>query len=71
LYASPYIIRAIKPRGMRWVEHVACMGEVRITHNTLAGNPEGKRPLGRPKHRWRDDIRMDFREVRWQGVDWM
>jgi hypothetical protein len=52
LYSSPNIIRQIKVRRMRWVEHVACMGEGRKLYKVLVGNPEGKRPLGRPRRRW-------------------
>jgi hypothetical protein len=52
LYSSPNIIRQIKSRRMRWVGHVACMGEERNVYKVLVGNPEGKRPLGRPRCRW-------------------
>jgi hypothetical protein len=52
LYSSPNIIRQIKARRMRWVGHVACMGEERKAYRVLAGKPEGKRPLERPRHRW-------------------
>jgi hypothetical protein len=52
LYSSPNIIRQIKARRMRWVGHVACMGEERKAYRVLAGKPEGKRPLGKPRHRW-------------------
>jgi hypothetical protein len=58
LYSSPSIIRMIKSRRMRWSGHVARMGEKR---NALVGNPEGKRPLGRPRRRWVDNIKMDLR----------
>jgi hypothetical protein len=47
------------------------MGEMRNAYNTLVGKPEGKKPLGRPRRRWEDNIRMDLREVGWEGVDWM
>jgi len=57
LYTSPNIIRLIKSRSMRWAEHVAGMGERR---GILVGKPEGKRPLGRPRHRWEDNIKMDL-----------
>jgi hypothetical protein len=63
LYSSPNIIRQIKSRRMRWVGHVACMGEERNVHNVLMGKPEGKRPLGRPRRKWEDGIRMDLRET--------
>jgi hypothetical protein len=71
LYSSPSIIRIIKPRRMRWAGHVVCMGEKRNAYRLLVGNPEGKRPLGRPRRRWVDNIRMDFGEVGWGDVDWI
>jgi hypothetical protein len=58
LYSSPDIIRQIKSRRMRWEEHVACMGEGRNVYRVLVGKPEGKRPLGRPRRRWEDGIKM-------------
>jgi hypothetical protein len=69
LCASPNVIRVIKSRRVRWAEHVACVEEIRNSYNILVGKPEGKRPLGRPRCRW-EDIRMDFREVGWEGVVW-
>jgi hypothetical protein len=71
LYSSPDIIRQIKSRRMRWAGHVASMGEERNVYRVLMGKPEGKRPLGRPRHRWEDGIRMDFREVGCGSVDWI
>jgi len=65
LYASPIVIRVIKLRRMGWVGHVAHMEEVRNAYSILVGEPEGKRPLGRPRHRWEDNIRMDFKEIGW------
>jgi hypothetical protein len=62
LYSSPNIIRQIKSRRMRCAGHVACMGE-RNVYSVLMGKPEGKRPLGRPRSRWEDGIRMDLREI--------
>jgi hypothetical protein len=62
LYFSPSIIRMIKSRRMRWAGHVARMGETRNAYRILVGKPEGKRPLGRPRHRWVDNIKMDHRE---------
>jgi hypothetical protein len=58
LYSSPNIIKQIKSRRMRWAGHVKRMGEERNVYRVLIGKPEGKRPLGRPKHRWEDGIRM-------------
>jgi hypothetical protein len=70
LYSSPSIIRIIKARRMRWVGHVARMGEKRNAYRLLVGKPEGKTPLGRPRRRWLD-IRMDLVEVGWGDVDWI
>jgi hypothetical protein len=61
LYSSPGIVRMIKARRMRWEGHVARMGEVRCAYNILVGRPEGRRPLGRPRRRWEDNIKMDLR----------
>jgi hypothetical protein len=69
LYSSPNIIRIIKSRRMRWAGHVARMGAKRNAYMNLAGRPEGKRPLGRPKHTWEDNIKMDLREKEWGGMD--
>jgi hypothetical protein len=63
LYYSPCIIRIIKSRRMRWVGHVARMGEKRNAYRLLVGKTERKRPLGRPRRRWLDNIRMDLGEV--------
>ena len=60
LYSSPNIFWVIKSRRMRWVGHVACMGERIGVYKVLEGKPEGKRPLGRPRHRWEDNIHMDL-----------
>jgi hypothetical protein len=60
LYSSPNIIRIIKSRRMRWAGHVARMGEKRNVYSLLVGKPEGKRPLGRPRRRWVDNIKMDL-----------
>jgi hypothetical protein len=61
----------IKSRRMRLAGHGARMGEKRNAYRILVGKTEGKRPLGRPKRRWVDDIKMDFREIGWCGVDWI
>ena len=71
LYASPNIVRVIKSRRMRWAGHVARMGEERGVYRVLVGKPEGRRPLGRPRHRWVDNIRMDLQEVGCGNVDWI
>jgi len=63
LYRSPNIVRVIKWRRMRWAGHVARMGEERGAYRVLLGKPEGKRPMGRPRRRWVDNIRMDLQEV--------
>ncbi|KAJ4444834.1 hypothetical protein ANN_06631 [Periplaneta americana] len=71
LYSSPDIIRNIKSRHLRWAGHVARMGESRNAYRVLVGRPEGKRPLGRPRRRWEDNIKMDLREVGYDGRDWI
>jgi hypothetical protein len=60
LYSTPNIIRLIKSRRMRWVGHVACMGERRGAYKFLVVEPEGKRPLGRPRRRWETDLKLDY-----------
>jgi hypothetical protein len=69
LYSSPRIIRIIKSRRMRWAEHVARMGEKRNVYRLLVGKAEGKRPLGRPRRRWMDNIKMDLLEIEFSGLD--
>jgi len=69
LYSSPNIVRVIKSRRMRWAWHVARMGEERGVYRFLVGKPEGRRPLGRPRRRWVDNIRMDLQEVGCGHVD--
>jgi hypothetical protein len=69
LYSSPSIIRIIKARRMRWAWHVAQMGEKRNAYRLLVGKPERRRPLGRTRHGWLDNIRMDLVEVGWGDVD--
>jgi hypothetical protein len=63
LYCSPNIFRVIKSSIMRWAVHVACMGERRGVYRVSVGKPEGKRPLGRLRRRWEDNIKMDLQEV--------
>jgi len=71
LYSLPNIVRLIKSRRMRWAGHVARMGEERGVCRVLLGKPEGKIPLGRPRRRWVDNIRMDLQEVRCGYMDWI
>jgi hypothetical protein len=71
LYSSPSIIRVIKARRMKWAGHMARMGEVRGAYNILVGRPEGRRPLGRPRRRREDNIKMDLGEIGFGDVDWI
>jgi hypothetical protein len=72
LYLSPDIVRQIKLRRMSWVGHVAHMGEGRNLYRVLVGNPGGKGPLERPRHRWEDGIKMELREIDWGiGFSWL
>jgi hypothetical protein len=71
LYSSPSITRIIKSRRMRWAGHVARMGEERNVYRLLVGKPEGRIPLGRPRRRWIDNIKMDLLEIELNVVDWM
>ena len=69
LYSSLSIVWVIKSKRMRWVRHVARMGERRGVYRVLVGKPEGKRQLGRPRRRWEVNIKMDLREVGCGGMD--
>jgi hypothetical protein len=71
LYSSTNIVRVIKSRRLRWTGHVARMGEGRGVHRVLVGRPEGKRPLGRPRRRWEDNIKLDLREKGIDGAKWI
>jgi hypothetical protein len=71
LYSSPGIVRVIKATRMRWAGHVARRGELRGAYNILVGRPEGRKPLGRSRHRWEDNIKMDLREIGFGDVDWI
>jgi hypothetical protein len=71
LYPSTNIIRMIKSRMMRWVGHVARMGEARNAYRILVGKPEGKRPLRRPTRGCVNNIKMNLREIRWGGSEWL
>jgi len=68
LYSSPNIVWVIKSRRMRWAGHVARMGKRRGVCKVLVGKPEGKRPLGKPRRRWENNIKMDFQEVGCGGM---
>jgi hypothetical protein len=70
LYSLPSNIRIIKRRRMRWVGHVAGIRDMRYMYRLLVRKPEGKRPLGRPRHRWIDNIKMDLLEIGVNVVDW-
>jgi hypothetical protein len=56
---------------MRWVEHAACMEEIKNAYKILVGRPDGQTPLGRCRQRWEDNLRIDLREIGWEGVEWM
>jgi hypothetical protein len=71
LYSSLSIIRIIKSRRMRWAGHVTRMGEKRNVYRLLVAKPEGKSPLGRPRRRWMDNIKMDLLEIGVSVVDWI
>ena len=64
-------MRVIKSRRMRWAGHVARMDDKREAYSILVGKPEGKRPLGRPRYRWVDNIKMDLKEVGCGYLDWI
>jgi hypothetical protein len=74
-YSSPNIIRVIKSRRMRWAGHVARMGEGRGVYRVLVGRPEGRRPLGRPRRRWENNIKINFKKWdggrSWTGLIWL
>jgi hypothetical protein len=65
------VVLIIKSRRMSWARHVARIGEKRNAYRLLMGKPEGKRPLGRSRRRWVDNIKMDLLEIGWGGVDWI
>jgi hypothetical protein len=71
LYSSPNIVKVIKSRRMRWAGHVAHRGEGRGVYRVLVGRPQGKRPLGKPRCRWEDNIEMDLRETGIDGANWI
>ena len=69
LYCSPNTVRVTESRRMRWAGHVAHMREGRGKYRVLVGKPERKRPLGRPRHRWEDNIKIDLQEIGCGGMD--
>jgi hypothetical protein len=69
LYSSPRIIRVIKKRRMRLAGHVARMGDTRVAYRVLVGRRDGKRPLGRSRRRWDDNIKINVQEVGWRDMD--
>ena len=71
LHSSPNIIRDLKSRRLRWAGHVARMEQSRNAYRVLVGKPEGKRPLGRPRHTWEDNIKIDLRKVGCDPGDWI
>jgi hypothetical protein len=74
LYSSLNIVRVIKSRRIRWAEHVACMEEGRGgrgIYRVLVVRPKGKRPLGRPRHKWEDNIKMDLTEIGINRANWI
>jgi hypothetical protein len=71
LYSSPNVVRVIKSRRMRWAGHVARMEEGRGVYRVLVGRPESKRPLGRRRGRWEDNIKMDLKESGIDGTNWI
>jgi len=71
MYASPNITRVIKSRRIIWAGLVARVREMRNVYKIRVGYPEGKRQLGKIMRRWEDNIRMDLKEIRWEGVGWI
>ena len=70
LYCSPNIVRVVKSRIMKWVGHVARMGESRGVYKDLVWEPEGQRPVRTPRHRWEHNIKMDLQEAGYEDMDW-
>jgi hypothetical protein len=71
LYSSPNIVRVIKSRRFRWVEHVTHMRKGRDVYRVLVVRPKVKRPLGRPTHKWEDNIKLNLREIWIDGANWI
>jgi hypothetical protein len=70
-YSSPDTVRVIKSRRMTWAAHVARVGEGRGVYRVLVGGPEGKRPLGKPRRRWENNIKLDLKEIGIDGKNWI
>jgi hypothetical protein len=70
MYFSPNIVQAIKSRRMTWVGHVASIGEGRGVYRVAVGKPEEQRPLGKPRHKWEDNMK-DLQEAKWGDMDWI
>ena len=71
MYSSPNIIRVMKARRMRWGGACSTCGESRSVYRVLVGKPEGKRPLGRPRRKWEENIKMDLQDLGCEGRDWI
>jgi hypothetical protein len=71
LYSFPSIIRMVKSMRIRWAGYIARMGERMNAYRILVGNPEGRKPLGRPRRRWMDNIKMDVRKLGWDCMSWI
>jgi hypothetical protein len=71
LYSTPNIVRVIKSSRIMWAGHVARMGEGRGVYRFLVGRPKGKKPLGRPRRRWKDNIKMDLKGIGIDGANWV
>ena len=71
MYCSPNIVRVIKSRRLRWAGHVAHMGDRRGVYSVLVEKFEGKKPFGKPRPRWEENIKMDLQEVGFEGMDWI
>jgi hypothetical protein len=71
LYSSLNNVRVIKSRRMKWAGHVARMGKGRGVYRVLIGRPEYERPMGRPRRRWEDNIKMDLRKIGIDGANWI
>jgi hypothetical protein len=68
MYSSPNIIRVIKPRRMKWMGYIACTKDRRHSYRVMVGKPEGKIPLGSPRHGWEDNIKMGLQEEGWGAL---